>query len=59
MVSWIVQSSTSVGCFMNGSIFAESGSGMRSMSLALIGWKPRMLEPSKPTPSVNVDSSRR
>ncbi len=40
-----------------GSIVAESGSGMRSMSLSLIAWNPRMLEPSNPRPSVKLSTS--
>src|SRR5690242_15464904 len=36
---------------------AESGSGMRSMSLSSIDWNPRMLEPSKPSPSVKLSTS--
>src|SRR5690348_285181 len=36
---------------------AVVGSGKRSMSLSLICWKPLMLEPSKPTPSVKVEVS--
>ena len=30
---------------------------MRIMSLSWISWKPRMLEPSNPTPSSNISSS--
>ncbi len=40
-----------------GSIVAESGSGIRSMSLSLIVWKPRMLEPSNPRPSLKLSTS--
>ena len=42
---------------MNGSITAVDESGISSMSLSLMGWKPRMDEPSKPTPSSKLDSS--
>ena len=35
-----------------GSTKAVVGSGSKSMSLSLIFWKPRMLDPSKPMPSV-------
>src|SRR6185503_8439180 len=48
-----------VGCFVNGSMTAVSASGMRSMSLWLIGWKPRIDEPSKPKPSSNASGTRR
>ena len=41
----------SVGTSMKGSIWAVVGSGMTSISLALIGCQPRMLDPSKPNPS--------
>src|SRR6478609_7916497 len=40
-----------------GSICAVAASGIMSISLSLIAWKPRMLEPSKPTPSAKVSSS--
>src|SRR5947207_1600994 len=40
-----------------GSIVAESGSGMSSMSLSSIAWKPRMLEPSNPSPSLKLSTS--
>src|SRR5689334_21371997 len=46
----------SVGTLQAGSTTAESGSGMSSMSLSLIFWKPRMDEPSKPRPSAKVSS---
>jgi purine nucleoside phosphorylase len=35
-----------------------SGSGITSMSLALMGCQPRMLEPSKPKPSSKLVSSK-
>ena len=35
---------------MNGSILQVVGSGIRSMSLALIAFHPLMLEPSNPRP---------
>ena len=37
-----------VGSAQKGSIRAVAGSGMISMSLALMGCQPRMLDPSKP-----------
>src|SRR6185295_310270 len=46
-----------VGCDMNGSITAVTGSGMTSMSDALIGCQPRIDEPSKPRPSSKTLSS--
>ena len=42
---------------MHGSTNAVVGSGISSMSLSWICWKPRMLEPSKPMPSMNMSSS--
>jgi hypothetical protein len=54
--STIVQIKLSVGSALNGSIHAVSGSGMTSMSLALIARHPRMLEPSNPSPSVKISS---
>src|SRR5450759_5863105 len=47
----------SVLCERHGSMVAESGSGMRSMSLSSIAWKPRMLEPSNPRPSLKLSTS--
>jgi len=41
---------------MNGSSRAVSDTGWRSMSLSLIACQPRILEPSKPWPSVNNPS---
>ena len=46
----------SVGCFVKGSITAVAGSGMRIMSERSMLWKPLMLEPSKPSPSVYTSS---
>src|SRR3989338_961332 len=46
-----------VGSFVNGSITAVAGSGMRSMSLACIGCHPLIDEPSKPNPSSKELSS--
>ena len=42
---------------MNRSMNAVEASGMMSMSLSLIAFHPRMLEPSNPKPSSNDDSS--
>src|SRR6266566_2013753 len=47
----------SVLCERTGSIVAESGSGMSSMSLSSIDWNPRMLEPSNPSPSLKLSTS--
>src|SRR5260370_22321492 len=44
-------------CDSTGSMVAESGSGMSSMSLSSIDWKPRMLDPSNPRPPVKLASS--
>src|SRR6266403_4321682 len=52
----MVQVNDNVGTAMNGSIKAVAGSGMASMSEASMLFQPRMLEPSKPSPSAN-DSS--
>jgi len=48
---------TNVGVWVKGSILAVVGSGITSMSLALMGCQPRMLEPSKPKPSSKLPSS--
>src|SRR3954468_9029536 len=56
MGSTMLQTSDSVGSFMNGSITAVSGSGTTSMSLAWMGIHPRMDDPSKPSPSSNTAS---
>jgi hypothetical protein len=47
-----------VGRAKNGSIWAVDGSGTASMSETLIACQPRIEEPSKPTPSLNVSSSQ-
>src|SRR3989442_9015495 len=47
----------SVGTSKQGSTKALAGSGISSMSLSLMAWKPRIDEPSNPKPSVNVSSS--
>src|SRR5215472_11888343 len=52
----MVQVSDSVGSRQNGSIKALSGSGMASMSDASMLFQPRMLEPSKPIPSLKISS---
>src|SRR5712692_5729928 len=52
----MVQVNESVGTAMKGSIKAVAGSGIASMSEASILFQPRMLEPSKPSPS-SKDSS--
>src|SRR5438093_4814927 len=44
-------------CERTGSMVAESGSGMSSMSLSSIDWNPRMLEPSNPRPSLKLSTS--
>src|SRR6478672_3146982 len=54
--SYTLQISDSVGYCVNGSIFAVVGSGMSSMSEALIGCQPRIDEPSSPKPSSNESS---
>src|SRR3972149_9808985 len=56
MGSTMLQRRDSVGASMNGSITAVVGSGTTSISLAWIGCQPRMLEPSKPSPSSNISS---
>src|SRR5882672_1076704 len=52
----MVQVKDSVGTAMNGSMKAVAGSGIASMSEASMLFQPRMLEPSKPSPSAK-DSS--
>src|SRR2546425_9544852 len=47
----------SVGTSKHGSTKALAGSGINSMSLSLMAWKPRIDEPSNRKPSVNVASS--
>ena len=49
---------SSVGCSVNGSTTAVSGSGIRSMSDSWISWNPRIDEPSKPSPSSNTSALR-
>src|SRR5438093_593817 len=53
MGSTMVQIKLSVGSALTMSIHAVAGSGITSMSAALMTFHPRMLEPSKPSPSVN------
>src|SRR5215471_2886082 len=53
----MVQVSDNVGTAIKGSIKAVSGSGMASMSEASMLFQPRMLEPSKPRPSLKEASS--
>src|SRR2546422_7056652 len=52
----MVQVNDSVGTAIKGSIKAVAGSGIASMSEASMLFQPRMLEPSKPSPS-SKDSS--
>src|SRR5256885_11093813 len=52
-----VQMSESVGSALKMSIHAVAGSGITSMSEALITLQPRMLDPSKPRPSLKISSS--
>ena len=47
-----------VFCSWNGSITALAGSGSSTMSDSEISWKPRIEEPSKPSPSTKSSSSR-
>src|SRR6185295_749035 len=46
----------SVGSVLKTSTQAVVGSGITSMSLALMARQPRILEPSKPRPSVKISS---
>ena len=46
----------SVGCCVNGSMYAVSGSGTRSMSDSWISWNPRIERPSNPSPSSKLSS---
>src|SRR5882724_1478733 len=48
-----------VALALKGSSFAVSGSGVMSMSDALMGCQPRIDEPSKPKPSSKHDSVSR
>src|SRR5205814_3766242 len=52
----MVQINESVGSALKISIQAVAGSGMTSISEALITFQPRILEPSKPRPSVKISS---
>src|SRR6266513_435636 len=52
----MVQIRLNVGSALKTSTHAVVGSGMTSMSLALMARQPRMLEPSKPRPSVKISS---
>src|SRR5437764_10636718 len=52
----MVQIKLRVGSALKISIQAVAGSGITSMSEALITLQPRMLEPSKPRPSVKISS---
>src|SRR5215510_921755 len=54
--STMLQIRLRVGTAVNGSITAVTGSGMTSMSDALIGCQPRIDDPSNPLPSSNSDS---
>src|SRR6185369_10697339 len=54
--STMLQVSDNVGFTMKGSITAVAGSGMASMSDALIGCQPRIDEPSRPEPSSKSSS---
>src|SRR5947209_16285642 len=56
MGSTMVQINESVGSALKISIQAVAGSGMTSMSEALITFQPRMLDPSNPSPSVKMSS---
>src|SRR5690242_5405459 len=47
-----------VGTWRQGSTNALAGSGIRSMSLSLIAWNPRIDDPSNPSPSSNTSSVR-
>src|SRR5579859_4945875 len=52
----MVHVNDSVGSMQKGSMNAVSGSGMASMSDASMLFQPRMLEPSKPKPSLKISS---
>src|SRR5262245_43784729 len=52
----MVQVSDKVGSAQNGSMNAVFGSGMASMSEASMLFQPRILEPSKPNPSLKISS---
>ncbi len=52
----MVQVRLNVGAAQNGSMNAVDGSGIASMSDASMLFQPRMLEPSKPRPSLKISS---
>src|SRR6266850_1906894 len=52
----MVQVNDKVGTAQKGSIKAVSGSGMASMSEASMLFQPRILDPSKPKPSLKTSS---
>src|SRR5688572_18925636 len=52
----MVQVSDKVGTMQNGSMKAVFGSGIANMSEASMLFHPRMLEPSKPYPSLKTSS---
>src|SRR5882724_3968812 len=52
----MVQVRLKVGTAQKGSMKAVAGSGMASMSEASMLFQPRMLEPSKPSPSSKISS---
>src|SRR5947209_14224456 len=52
----MLQTRLKVGTAVKGSMMAVVGSGITSISLSLIVWNPRMLEPSNGTPSENISS---
>src|ERR671937_2784740 len=54
--STMLQMIDSVGSAMNGSMTAVSGSGITSMSEALMACQPRIDDPSNPSPSSNTPS---
>src|SRR5207247_6967935 len=54
--SLTLQINTIVGTAVKGSIWADVGSGISSMSDSSIDWKPRIEEPSKPSPSSKMPS---
>src|SRR5947207_15761205 len=53
----MVQIKLRVGSALKMSIQAVDGSGITSMSEALMTLQPRMLDPSKPRPSLKISSS--
>src|SRR5207247_6135324 len=54
--SLTLQISTSVGTAVNGSRPARDGAGISSMSDSSMVWKPRIEEPSNPSPSSKMSS---